>query len=327
MKKLKKISVLYNLPEGNTADDLDTQKSANNVFSGLQRASYQTELVGIRVNEVKIVAQLQADLVFNLIEWTGRNYRYGIGVIETLESAGLAYTGSNAWGYQVCADKVLMKRLFDKYDICTPVWQTLKSGTEKLGPLPYPVIVKPAYEHCAIGISQTSVCQNETEVRQKASELIRQYKQPMLVEEYIDGDEAQVTVLEKNGRPWVLPPAVFRYQKKDGFWPINTYDAKWSEGWEAEMSDWVLDKKLPTKIVRQIYNLARQCYLKLGGRSYPRMDMRINGDKVYVLEINNNPGIDFDSGSGIAVSAKMAGLDWEGLLTNIVEEAYDSTVV
>ena len=85
-------------------------------------------------------------------------------------------------------------------------------------------------------------CQNETEVRQKASEMIRQYKQPMLVEEYIDGDEAQVTVLEKNGRPWVLPPAVFRYQKKMDFGRLILMMQKWSEGWEAEMSDWVLDK-------------------------------------------------------------------------------------
>lgn len=323
MKKvLRNITVLFNLPVGNDIDDLDTQKSANVVANGLREAGYQVEILGILKNEIDTIKNIQADLVFNLVEWAGRDYKLGVAVIEELEKVELPYTGSNPWGYEVSCNKLLMKKLLDKYQILTPRWKVFGDKTN----LRFPVIVKPVYEHSAIGISQTSICQNEDGVRQKAKELVLQYDQPALIEEFIDGDEAQVTVLEKNGQPWVLPPAIFRYQKKPGYWPINTYAAKWDEShWESKMSDWTDDVNVSIQTAMQ--QLAEKCYLKLGGRSYPRMDMRINGDTVYVLEVNNNPGIDFDPDSGISVSAQKAGLDWPSLLKNIVEEAYNPFIV
>ena len=56
--------------------------------------------------------------------------------------------------------------------------------------------------------------------------------------------------------------------------------------------------------------------------------MRVDSKgKVYVLDVNNNPGIDFDPESGITISAKAAGLNFEQLVDNIVKEAYDSPIV
>lgn len=320
MKKvLRNITVLYNLPIGNDIDDLDTQKSARVVATGLQEAGYQAEILGIKKNDLETIKNIHTDLVFNLVEWAGRDYKLGVAVITELEKVKLPYTGSNSWGYEVSCDKILMKQLLDEHKILSPKWKVFGDKNN----LRFPVIVKPVYEHSAIGISQTSVCQNEIEIREKAGELIKRYDQPALVEEFIDGDEAQVTVLEKNGQPWVLPPAVIKWKKKEKFWPILTYESKWNEGsWENSMS--VIKSG---ELTAEIKNLALQCYLKLGGRSYPRMDMRVSGGKVYVLEVNNNPGIDFDPESGIAVSALKAGLDWPSLLKNIVEEAYDSPVV
>ncbi len=326
-KDLQNITVLYNLPKSGNPDDLDTQKSASGVVEGLKEAGYDSDGLGISEEMVDKENKIQADLVFNLVEWTGHDYELAVKVINNLEKAGLPYTGSNAWGYQVSGDKVLMKKLLTENKIPTPNWLIARNSRFEIrnSKLNYPLIVKPTLEHCAIGISQKSVVGTESELRNQVIKLIRKYDQSVLVEEFIEGDEAQVTVLEKHGQPWVLPPAIFRYQKKAGYWPINTYAAKWGEGWEAKMSDWV--DKVDKRVEIEIESLAQKCYRHLGGRSYPRIDMRINGDKVYVLEVNNNPGIDFDPDSGITVAAKAAGLDWPGLLTNIVEEAYDTVVV
>ncbi len=326
MKKvLRNITVLHNLPVGNDIDDLDTQKSAIAVASGLQESGYQVEVLGILKSDLETVKNIHTDLVFNLVEWAGRDYSLGVEVIKTLEKADLPYTGSNAYGYEVSCDKVKMKKILVDNNIPTPKYLVVENLQFRIINLKYPVIVKPVLEHSAIGISQASVCTNESEAKNQVKKLLDSYHQPILIEEYLEGDEAQVTVLEKNGQPWVLPPAVFRYQKKPGYWPINTYAAKWGTGWESQMSDWT--EEIDSKLVTEMQQLAKKCYLKLGGRSYPRMDMRINGDKVYILEVNNNPGIDFDPESGIAVSAKKTGLDWPSLLKNIVEEAYDSPVV
>ncbi len=323
-KPLRKIVVLYNAPAGNDADDVDTQKSALGVVEGLHQAGYQSEAVGITKENISRVKSIAADLVFNLVEWVGLDYILGVEVIKTLEKTGLTYTGSRAWGYEVSCNKVLMKQLLVKNNIPTPKYVVVDKdfSPSQLATFKFPVIVKPSQEHAAIGISQASVCTDAENAVKQASKLVEEYQQPALIEEFIDGDEAQVTVLEKNGSPWVLPPAVFRYQKKSGYWPINTYQAKWAmDHWEAKMSQWVEDEVL-SATTETMTDLATKCYVHLGGRSYPRIDMRLGGDQVFVLEVNNNPGIDFDAESGIAVSARKVGLDWPGLLRNIVQEAY-----
>jgi len=326
-KPLRKIVVLFNAPVGNDEDDVDTQKSALEVVKGLLQAGYQSEVLGITKDNIARVKSISADLVFNLVEWAGLDYVLGVEVIKTLEKVGLPYTGSNAWGYEVSCNKVLMKELLVKNNIPTPKYVVVSQGfsPSQLTDFKFPVIIKPSQEHSAIGVSQASVCADAMGAMKQAEKLVNQYKQSALIEEFIDGDEAQVTVLEKNGSPWVLPPAVFRYQKKTGYWPINTYEAKWAmDHWEAKMSQWVEDEVL-TETTSVMEDLATKCYLHLGGRSYPRIDMRLGGDHVVVLEVNNNPGIGFDSELGIAVSAQKVGLDWQGLLRNIVQEAYDTS--
>ena len=122
---LKKITVLYNLPSGNNLDDLDTQKSALEVAEGLKQAGYVTNLLGITTGEISKVKNIKADLVFNLVEWAGRDYVLGVEVIKNLEAAALPYTGSNAKGYELSCNKVLMKKQLDIVAIPTPKWQII----------------------------------------------------------------------------------------------------------------------------------------------------------------------------------------------------------
>ena len=187
------------------------------------------------------------------------------------------------------------------------------------GRLTYPVIIKPVYEHCGIGIAQDSVCVNYKETERKVIHTLDEYKQPVLVEEFIEGIEAHVTVLERRGRPWVLPIATFEYEKKSGYWPVMSYEAKWKKGsWEGKMSHWI-KQELASELRKKIENIAVKCYAKLGGRDYPRLDMRIRGEEVLVLEINNNPGLDFDEQVGIGRSARMVGFSFGKLLDHIVK--------
>lgn len=315
------ITVLHNRPGTSTTENIveadnDTKKSAEGIADTLVKMGHQAETLEIGFSEIANLSALQTDFVFNLVEWSGREYKYGVHVIEQLEKAGLKFTGSHAWGYKLSSDKIMMKQEMDSNHIPTPKWSTSRVLT-----FPYPAIVKPVFEHCGIGISQKSVVTNDQELDSLITDLENTYKEPVLVEEFIDGPEVQVTILEKDGLPWVLPPALIQYQKKTGYWGILSYEAKWVNGWEARMSDWAESSQLSPAVAEKINKIAIDCYKFLGGRSYSRVDMRIFGDQVYALEINNNPGIDFDPDSGIAVSAKLAGLTWEGLLANIISQA------
>jgi len=315
MKRINSITVLYNLPELSDESDTDTQKSAQRVAEELKRY-YDVRILGIDSNDIGNLMNLKTDFVFNLVEWSGLNSQWGVKVIETLEKAGLPYSGSNSWGYWLSCNKKIMKEEMDKKNIPTPRWFVNE------GKLKFPVIVKPVLEHCGIGISQTSVCYNDQDTRNKGQEMMEKYKQPVLVEEYIDGRELHVTILEKNGEPWVLPPAEVIYEKKEGHVPILSYEMKWNEKSEEYKMARMQVAKLDKRLEKEVGRIAKKCYLELGGRDYPRLDLRIRDNEIFVLEINNNPGIDYDVESGIGVSARAVSLNWEDLLKHIVENAW-----
>ena len=305
---MKTICVLYNKPEDISNEcDIDTQNSAISVCEKLNDGGHDARLFGISASEVDEVKKIKEDVVFNLVEWTGKKIKYGVEVIKVLERKKIPFTGSGSWGFLLSSDKVMMKREMMKNKIPTPG-------------LKFPAIVKPAYEHCGIGINQNSVVNNKQELENKTEELRNKYYQPVIAEEFIDGRELQVTVLEKNSRPWVLPAAEVVFDKPGA---VLSYEMKWveksSEYSQSHMEVAKLDRSLELRVER----IAKKAYVKLGGRDYPRLDLRIRGDEIFVLEINNNPGLDWDLDSGMGVSARLAGFKTYGeLLTHIVENAY-----
>lgn len=305
---MKTICVLYNKPENISSEcDVDTQNSAINICGILNDVGYDSRVMGISTTEISKVVKIKTDMVFNLVEWTGINIEYGVEVIKILEKRKIPFTGSGSWGYLLSSDKVMMKKEMGKYKIPTPQ-------------LKFPAIVKPAYEHCGIGITQKSIVYDSKELRVMSSELRKKFKQPVIAEEFIDGRELQVTVLEKNDRPWVLPAAEVVFDRPGA---VLSYEMKWVEKSpeysQAHMEAAKLDRSLELRVER----IAKKAYIKLGGRDYPRLDLRVRGDEIFVLEINNNPGLDWELDSGMGVSARLAGFEKYGeLLTHIVENAY-----
>lgn len=324
---LKKVTVLYNAPDsieyGEVAEaDDDTQNSALGVSKGLQEIGLDVELLGVTTKDFREkITNINSDLVFNLIEWTGKNSYLGVQAIQIMSDLGIKYTGSHAFGYELSGDKREMKKLFDKENIPTPRWMVIKKAGQKISMNCYPMIVKPVLEHCAIGVEQSSVVSDRKALELQVEKLILKYGQPVLIEEFIDGYEAQVTVLSKHGKPWVLPPAIIKFKTKSGYKPILTYVSKWGQDKvESGIPYWSEEKD--HKTLQLLCDLSLRCNEVAGGRSYARVDARISRGKVYILEINNNPGIDYDPNSGIAHSALAAGLTWHDLLRNIVTEAY-----
>lgn len=305
---MKRICVLYNKPEDifNEAD-VDTQESAESIGRELSDVGYETRMLGISTDEVDEVRKIGADIVFNLVEWTGKNIDSGVKVIKMLEKMRIPFVGSGSFGFLLSSDKVMMKKEMKKNKIPTPG-------------LKFPAIVKPAYEHCGVGITQKSVAYDSNELRVMSRELRERFKQPVIAEEFIEGRELQVTILEKNGRPWVLPAAEVIFDKPGA---VLSYEMKWVEKSPEYSQSHMEAADLSSKLKTQISKLAQKCYLKLGGRDYPRLDLRVRGEEIFVLEINNNPGLDWDLDSGMGVSARLAGFKTYGeLLTHIVENAY-----
>lgn len=321
------ITVLYNNPSSDTYEEQDTKISAGLVCQALnENPKYKAKLLGISKNQASNFKLTETDFVFNMIEWSGIDFKYGVDAIGKLDDMHIPYSGCKKDGYELSSNKELMKEKFLALGIPTPRYQIYAKEFIS-NSLQFPVIVKLAHEHCSVALNQESVVTNDNDLKNKISDLQKKYHMPVLVEEFVDGDEVQVTVLEKNHQAWVLSPRVTHFKKAPGYWPMLSYEVKSIDNhWEWDMTgdDWYDMTDYSDKLQSQIIELARRSFVEMNGRDYSRVDMRINSDRTqaYVLEINHNPGLDWEEGNALASAAIKDGfMNFSELLTHIVSQS------
>ncbi|MEK7164167.1 MAG: hypothetical protein AAB768_03440 [Patescibacteria group bacterium] len=312
------ITVLYNNPSTDAYEEQDTKISAELVCKTLK-----AKLLGISKDQANNFRLTETDFVFNMIEWSGIDFKYGVDAIGRLDELHIPYSGCHKAGYELTSNKVLMKNKFVELGIPTPKFQICNDENIQNN-LQFPLIVKLAHEHCSVALSQGNVVTNEIDLKNKIKQLRTKYKMPVLVEEFIGGDEVQVAVLNKNKQAWVLPPCVVKYKQAPGYWPMLSYEEKSIDNhWEWDMTgdDWYDMTDYSEKLQKQIEELARRSFVEMDGRDYSRVDMRINSDRTraYVLEINHNPGLDWEEGNALVSAAMKAGFkNFSELLSHIV---------
>ena len=124
-------------------------------------------------------------LVFNLAYGLQGECRY-TQVPALLEMAGVPYTGAAPLGHAVSLDKVTAKILMRQAGVPTPAFTVMASGDEDLGGLRFPLIVKARHESTSYGLR---LVHDRDELREAVADVMRDYEQEALVEEYIDGRE------------------------------------------------------------------------------------------------------------------------------------------
>lgn len=316
----------YNKGSDQKLADEDTRDCARKVVGALIQKGHDAEIVKVTPSKINNVNKLKADAVFNLCEWSGRDYPLGVDVLKRLEKNRIPYTGADSKSYEWCCDKISMKHLFNKFKIPTPPWTSVNSEDtkeviiKKISSLKFPIIGKPAYEHCAIGIDKKAVIHSRKDAAKKIYDLVKKYNQPVLVEEFISGREFTMTVL-KNHTLHIFPPAeiIFKTKNKDKF---ISFESQWIDERMTYGSQILSDKVLSLYLKR----LSRRIFLKLECKGYVRIDMRVRGQEVYVLEVNINPGLTPYESYGLTVSTEAAGWTFDKLVNEIAISAITNQV-
>jgi D-alanine-D-alanine ligase len=260
----------------------------------------------------------RVDVVFNIAEGLGTGRGREAQAPALCELVGIPCTGSDAAALAIALDKALTKRILRQHEIPTPEFQILHTGKEKLNPrLRYPVIVKPNAEGSSKGIGDKNVCDNETEARKAALDVIQRYRQPALLEDYISGREFTVGILGDR-RPRVLPPMEIVFTDPADLRPI--YDFAIKQEWDKHV-----EYQCPAEVTpaqrKQMERLAMETFSALGCRDVARVDMRMTQEGgLYVLEINPLPGLTPDF-SDLVIIAKAAGIDYRSLVADILAGA------
>lgn len=295
-----KIAVLY----GGVSSERDVSlRTGRAVLSSLTRCGYNA--VGIDADRdlaSKLVA-VGAEVVF--IALHGRHGEDGT-VQGLLEILGLPYTGSGVLSSSIAMDKVTTKRLLLQQGISTPNFCVYHNGDDMelfIAQIKHwPVIAKPAHEGSTIGVS---IANNSKELVAGLRAGLA-YDHTILVENFIQGDEATVSVLNGVALP------VIQVIPKSGF-----YD--FASKYTAGQTKYLLPAPFSREIYEELQETASAAVAILGCLGASRADFMIKNNKIYCLEVNTIPGM--TETSLLPKAAAHAGIDFDELVQCILESA------
>jgi D-alanine-D-alanine ligase len=269
-----------------------------------------------RVREVNPAA------LINLCEGYYGRPQWESNVAGIFELLGLAFTGNSAKTLALCQDKFKAKAVLRAAGLPTAPAQLMLEGTEPLE-LKFPLIVKPNSEDASLGIYPESVVRDEDALRRQVRRCLENYKQPVLVEAFIDGREFNVSVME-NGGVTPLPVSEIDFSALPKDMPkILGYEAKWFEDNPLyQKTPPVCPAPIDDETRAQLQGLAAAAFRTMGCRDYARVDFRRDAKgRPFILEVNPNP--DISTNAGYARALKAAGIAyaefWGVMVRNALE--------
>ncbi len=330
------LALCYNIKHTTPSKSLNSQEEAEfdapETIDGIQAAleSGGHSVIRIEADEhayLNFFKQREhIDMVFNFSEGLRGQMREA-QIPAMLELLQIPYTHSSALSHAISLDKALTKKVLAYHNIETPKFQLVRSLTDEIDPtLRFPIMVKPNAEGSSKGIFNENLVYDKVKLKERIQFLLTNFKQPVLVEEFVGGREFTVGVLG-NHPPKVLPIVEQRYD----IFPENmphfaSYEAKWL--FEDQLPDphqaYHCPAPLDAQMKEKIDTISLAVWDAIQACDVIRIDMRINAQgNPSILEINTIPGMipDPQIVSYLPVAARKAGYDFNTLVNTIVNEA------
>jgi D-alanine-D-alanine ligase len=325
-----RIAITCNLKKKDTnkpADyfsECDSEETVNNIANALRNKGHAVDVLDVEYPRlISHFNKHKVDMVFNIAEGKEGKFRES-EVPAILDYLKIPYTGSDTFSLALALNKALTKKILKAEGIPTPDFQLFVKGDEELNSeLKFPMIVKPNCEGSAKGINKNNVVHNKEELYQRVKEIIGQYQQEALVEEFIEGKELTVGILE-NGKTRVLPILEIDFSncEKSGEY-FYSWKMKEFQG-NAEMGlvpSFFCPARLDPEIEKKVVDVALRTHRALGCLDISRTDIRLDKFNVpYVLEINPLPGLD-PKESNFPIMAYAAGMKYDDLIEAIILSA------
>ncbi len=323
-----KIAIVYSLPSKRMQStkyseaDEDSAVIAEKVKAGLESKGYSVSLQVIGEDKIDKILDIGADCIFNLIEWCGQDIHLSQKAFVYLRELNIPVTGSSEAVFVLTGDKIRMKAELQNHQICTPYGISFEVGDEPIPTsLPYPMIVKPSLEHCSMGLSRDSIAHNDAELRRVVQRQIKAFKQPAIAEEFIEGRELLVYLIEEKDKVRVLPieEVIFAGNNPESF---QTYETKWVVDNPDYQSTDVKIAKLSREEQETVESMCKRAFSKMKLWGYSRFDVRFRNGTPYILETNANPSVyDSDDESQDIGGEVIWGIKFPDYLDSIVKSA------
>ncbi len=334
-KKIFTIALLYHYVPKDITDayfskehalvDNQTDEIVQYMTRLFKKRGYNVQIIKVKPGDLSELKNLKADFVFNLVD----SKKMEVEIAKILGRLHIPYSGSSFKAIQISNNKLRTKKLFEKNALPTPKYSIIRLHdrlSRKLLPGKFPIIVKPAFEHCSIGITNKSIATTYPQFVALVQRMRKEHKQALLAEEFIVGKELQVTVLETPTKTYALPIAEIAFKGKvKNKWNIYGFDEKWTKNMAVYKSCHFVapPKELLTDIDSGIRKDSIRAFYALGLRDYARFDLRFNTKKNmwYFLEANANAGFDPDPRDAMTASIKAHGMTLDDFVVQIVRNS------
>jgi D-alanine-D-alanine ligase len=254
------------------------------------------------------------DVVFIALHGKGGEDGTIQGLLDMLQ---IPYTGSGVLASALAMDKAMTKRVLR--DAGLPVIPDIsvargETHTEErliaeveacLGG--FPVFVKPNAEGSTVGCTLVE----EPERLLPAIKDALLHDASALVETYVQGMEITASVLDNPRQALPLIEIVPKGTYYD-------YESKYTEGG----SEHIIPARLPESLTRRAQSYALRCHEALGCRGMSRTDMLVQGNEIFILEVNTIPGM--TPTSLLPQAAEHAHISFPALLDRLIDCALEA---
>jgi D-alanine-D-alanine ligase len=269
------------------------------------------------------------DLIFNLSEGISGVADREAHLPMLAELLHIPHTGPGPLTSALILNKYRAKQIWMASGVKTAESFLFSSKSDVLPTnLIYPLLVKPNSDGSGIGIHETSIVKNKSQLKNAINHVLTNYHQPALVERYLPGREFTVAIVGNPPNLTILPIIEINFAGLPKDAPaIDSYEAKFvygATGMVPMHETEFCPAPLTIKLKKEIEDLAVRAYTAIGCLDFGRLDIRLD-DKghAHVLEINHPPGLmsDPNESSFFTISARTHGWDFPTLIRRILDAA------
>jgi D-alanine-D-alanine ligase len=322
LKEIKLVAVAYSFVQKDLFPTKDAYIAEKEVEERAQQVLEEVRKLGLEAKTYPAdqyfltnILVDKPDVVVNLVDTIRGKDKLASAVPAFLEYANIPYTGCATTGMVIGSNRHLFKELLDYNRIPTPEYKFIKDLRSNTPPaFDPPYIVKLNESGGSMGIDNRAVKETVAQVLKKVEDLQGDYKIPVLVEKFIDGQEITAVVFE-DGKA----RHVFVAEKKFRIKPDGKHEYTSIESYENPNA--AKYQFVEEELEKKLMELCAKTFEILRFSDYAKFDIRVDEKDMMPYFIDCNPNTALGPGDQPMTQVmKLHGIEFEEILASLLSK-------
>lgn len=312
------IEIITTEDETSRENGFGTLKTCKGILDSINSIGHSATLhICQTIEDLNDVVTRKPDLVILAVKNIITVDEETIWLSEFFTEKGINFSGSSKNTLVFGSDKVLAKSYLKDKGISTPRYFTAVPGEYKRDydiPINYPLFLKPVHNLKYNFKDVSSTVNNFTEFENQVSSLYSLYKAPVLVEEYLDGQDFTVSIIKaKDGDMLVSAIEILAHQ-------LDKRTIFSDEEVQKNKSRKLVSIKNKV-IMNRVKDLAIDAYIDLNIRDFGQIDIKTNkSGHCFFMQANLLPSMTNGSSRFTEAFTIELGLSYNEVIKLIVDE-------